>query len=217
MQPRWPSVTSPPDFESVPSRTRGGPTAGCRGRRRRSANSWRLPTPPVSHHRRHRAGTAPVGPGPGQNRSIARTFAALAALWLAMGVSSASASAVVNTIPVGSGPDCVSSDGTHVWVANYCDGTVREIQITASTPTPKVSVTDNTPGVSAGGDLIFTRPGLSAGHQSTGPAQMTGAGGASGNRFIAARRSVAPADFTARPSGLSEPGLSACGRISGRG
>ena len=42
----------------------------------------------------------------------------LAAVWLAIGVSSASAAAVVNTIPVGSEPVGVSSDGTHVWVAN---------------------------------------------------------------------------------------------------
>ncbi len=39
----------------------------------------------------------------------------------------ASTGTVVNTIPVGSGARGVSSDGTHVWVTNYDDGTVSEI------------------------------------------------------------------------------------------
>ncbi len=53
----------------------------------------------------------------------------LAALGLAIGVSSASAAAVVKTIKVGSTPYGVSSDGTRVWVANPFENTVGEIQI----------------------------------------------------------------------------------------
>ena len=39
----------------------------------------------------------------------------------------ASTGAVVQTIGVGSAPDGVSSDGTHVWVANTEDDTVTEL------------------------------------------------------------------------------------------
>jgi YVTN family beta-propeller protein len=60
-------------------------------------------------------------------------LAVLAALCLAMGVPSASAAAVVNTIPVGMLPDSVSSDGTHVWVANNLDDTVSEIEASSGT------------------------------------------------------------------------------------
>lgn len=50
---------------------------------------------------------------------LAGAFAVMAALGLAIGVSSASAAAVVRTIKVGRGTDPrVSSDGTHVWVTN---------------------------------------------------------------------------------------------------
>jgi Putative Ig domain len=45
-----------------------------------------------------------------------------------------SAAAVVNTIPVGSCAVGVSSDGTHVWVANDGDDTVSEIQISPAAP-----------------------------------------------------------------------------------
>ncbi|MGO9790092.1 MAG: hypothetical protein ACLP8S_11570, partial [Solirubrobacteraceae bacterium] len=67
----------------------------------------------------------------------------------------ASTGMVVNTIPVGSCAVGVSSDGTDVWVANDGDDTVSEIQI-SSASTPTVAVIDNTPGVSTGGDLVFT-------------------------------------------------------------
>ena len=42
----------------------------------------------------------------------------------------ASASAVIKTITVGVSPTAVSSDGTHVWVANNGDGTVTELNAT---------------------------------------------------------------------------------------
>ncbi len=40
---------------------------------------------------------------------------------------------VLRTIPVGNGPDAISSDGTHVWVANGTDGTVTEIDAATGT------------------------------------------------------------------------------------
>jgi len=40
----------------------------------------------------------------------------------------AAASKVINTIKVGSYPYAVSSDGTHVWVANVAENTVSEIE-----------------------------------------------------------------------------------------
>lgn len=60
-------------------------------------------------------------------------FAVLAAVWVAMGVSSASAAAVVETIPVGGLPYGVSLNGTHVWVANADDDTVSEIDASTGT------------------------------------------------------------------------------------
>jgi len=33
----------------------------------------------------------------------------------------------VATIPVGAGPDAVSSDGTHVWIADYLTNSLIEI------------------------------------------------------------------------------------------
>ncbi len=62
----------------------------------------------------------------------------LAAVWLAMAVSSASASAVINTILVGNGPDGVSSDGTHVWVTSQAG--VSEIDAATGTVVKTIAV-----------------------------------------------------------------------------
>ncbi len=43
------------------------------------------------------------------------------------GAPPASAGTVIQTIGVGSEPGAVSSDGTHVWVANYTGNTVTEL------------------------------------------------------------------------------------------
>ena len=64
----------------------------------------------------------------------------MAALWLAIGVCSASAAAVVKTIKVGSGPAGVSSDGTHVWVANCGGGAVSEIDASTGTVVSTITV-----------------------------------------------------------------------------
>jgi YVTN family beta-propeller protein len=55
-------------------------------------------------------------------------LASLTAAACCLGVSSADAAGVIRTIPVGSLPEGVSSDGTHVWVTNEEEETVREIE-----------------------------------------------------------------------------------------
>ena len=79
----------------------------------------------------------------------------LAAVWLAIGVSSASASAVVNTIPVGSDPYGVSSDGTHVWVTNNGGGTVSEIDASTGTVVKTITVGSGPWGVSSVGGHVW--------------------------------------------------------------
>jgi len=72
-----------------------------------------------------------------------------------MGVSSASAAAVVNTIPVGSDPEGVSSDGTHVWVANYAGDTVSEIDASTGTVVNTIPVGSLPRGVSSDGTHVW--------------------------------------------------------------
>ena len=79
----------------------------------------------------------------------------LAALWLAVGVSSASAAAVVKTIPVGSDPGAVSSDGTHVWVANSGGGTVSEIDASTGTVVNTIPVGTDPVAVSSDGTNVW--------------------------------------------------------------
>ncbi len=75
----------------------------------------------------------------------------MAALWLAVGVCSASAAAVVKTIKVGSGPAGVSSDRTHVWVANSGGDTVSEIDASTGTVVRTITVGSGPWGVSSEG------------------------------------------------------------------
>ena len=80
----------------------------------------------------------------------------LAAVWLAIGVSSASAAAVVNTIPVGNGARGVSSDGGHVWVANWDDG-LRSVRSTrrSGTVVNTIPVGSDPFGVSSDGTHVW--------------------------------------------------------------
>ena len=78
-----------------------------------------------------------------------------AAVWLAIGLSSASAAAVVNTIPVGNGARGVSSDGAHVWVANWDDGTVSEIDASSGTVVNTIPVGSDPFGVSSDGTHVW--------------------------------------------------------------
>lgn len=82
-------------------------------------------------------------------------LAVLAALWLAIGASAASAAAVINTIPVGTHPYGVSSDGTHVWVANVDDGTVSEIAASTGTVVKTITVGSGPHGVSSDGTHVW--------------------------------------------------------------
>ena len=70
---------------------------------------------------------------------LAAAVAITAAVCLTAGMPAASASTVVNTIPVGSDPFGVSSDGTHVWVANAGDGTVTELDAATGAVIQKMS------------------------------------------------------------------------------
>ena len=90
----------------------------------------------------------------------------MAALGLAIGVCSGSAAAVVKTIKVGSHPVGVSSDGTHVWVTNYDDGTVSEIDASTGTVVNTINVGSRPPGVSSDGTHVWVTNaggGLSSG------------------------------------------------------
>ena len=62
-------------------------------------------------------------------------LATVAVATCCVGVSSAAAAGVINTIPVGFGPVGVSSDGTHVWVTNADDPERTVSEIEASTGT----------------------------------------------------------------------------------
>src|SRR5665213_42208 len=66
-------------------------------------------------------------------RSLRIGFAGLVLLCVTLSASLASqatgalAAAVTQTISVGNCPQAVSADGTYVWVANYCDSSVTEL------------------------------------------------------------------------------------------
>jgi len=72
-----------------------------------------------------------------------------------VGVSSAAAAGLIRTIPVGSIPRGVSSDGTHVWVTNYWEGTVSEIEASSGTVIRTIKVGNNPYGVSSDGTHVW--------------------------------------------------------------
>jgi YVTN family beta-propeller protein len=82
-------------------------------------------------------------------------LATIAVAACCVGVSSASATAVVNTIPVGSSPWGVSSDGTHVWVANTQESTVSEIDASTGTVVITIPVGGKPAYVSADGTHVW--------------------------------------------------------------
>jgi YVTN family beta-propeller protein len=71
------------------------------------------------------------------------------------GAPSASAAKVVRTIPVGSLPYAVSSDGTHVWVANEGDGTVTEIDASTGVVVQTITVGADPSAVSSDGTHVW--------------------------------------------------------------
>ncbi len=71
-------------------------------------------------------------------------------------VSSAAAAEGIRTIPVGSHPLFVSSDGTHVWTANpYYDNTVSEIEALSGSVIRTIPVGDVPAGVSSDGTHVW--------------------------------------------------------------
>ena len=79
------------------------------------------------------------------------------ALVCSAAASSAAASppTVINTIKVGSDPYSVSSDGTHVWVANYGEDTVSEIEAATGKVINTIEVGSNPFGVSSDGTDVW--------------------------------------------------------------
>ncbi len=76
-------------------------------------------------------------------------LAAMAVAACCVGVSSAAAAGLIRTIPVGNEPYGVSSDGTHVWVANSDGGTVSEIEASSGAVIRTIPVGSYPYGVSS--------------------------------------------------------------------
>ncbi len=75
-----------------------------------------------------------------------------------VGVSSVAAEGI-HTIPVGSYPEGVSSDGTHVWVATLFEDTVSEIEASSGTVIRTISVGSHPVGVSSDGTHVWVANG----------------------------------------------------------
>ena len=81
--------------------------------------------------------------------------AAVAVAACCVGVSSAAAAEVIRTIRVGLYPDAVSSDGTHVWVANSGEHTVSEIEASSGAVIRTIEVGLFPRGVSSDGTHVW--------------------------------------------------------------
>ena len=84
---------------------------------------------------------------------LAAAAAVAAAFCLVAGVPAASASTVVQTIPVGPDPYSVSSDGTHVWVTGA--GTVTELDASTGAVVQTIPVADGADFVSSDGTHVW--------------------------------------------------------------
>ena len=71
------------------------------------------------------------------------------------GAPRASAATVVQTIPVGRNPLGISSDGTHVWVANEGDSTVTEIDALTGAVVQTIGVGSQPTGVSSDDGAVW--------------------------------------------------------------
>ncbi len=92
---------------------------------------------------------------PGAVRLTGVLVAAVAVAACCVGVSSAAAEEVIRTIPVGSTPYGVSSDGTHVWVANWEENTVSEIEASSGEVIRTIPVGSTPRGVSSDGTHVW--------------------------------------------------------------
>ncbi len=86
---------------------------------------------------------------------FALLVAAVAVAVCCVGVSSAAAEEGIRTIPVGSGPLGISSDGTHVWVTNVFEATVSEIEASSGTVIRTIPVGEVPAGVSSDGTHVW--------------------------------------------------------------
>ena len=91
--------------------------------------------------------------GCGAGRLIGALLAALAASCVA--ASSAGAKEVIKTITVGSVPRAVSSDGTHVWVTDWGENTVSEIEASSGKVINTIKVGEKPYGVSSDGTHVW--------------------------------------------------------------
>jgi DNA-binding beta-propeller fold protein YncE len=82
--------------------------------------------------------------------------AAVAVAACCIGVSSAAATGVIRTIPVGGGPYGVSSDGTHVWVTSGSGDAVSEIDASSGTVVNTITLNSGNQGdVSSDGTHVW--------------------------------------------------------------
>jgi YVTN family beta-propeller protein len=90
-------------------------------------------------------------------RDAGRTIGVLltVAAMCCVAASSAAASEVINTINVGVYPSGVSSDGTHVWVTNYAEDTVSEIEASTGKVINTINVGEGPDGVSSDGTHVW--------------------------------------------------------------
>jgi DNA-binding beta-propeller fold protein YncE len=80
---------------------------------------------------------------------------AVAVAAFCVGASAAAATEVIRTIPVGNEPYAVSSDGTHVWVANFGPFTVGEIEAPSGELIRTTPVGSAPSGVSSDGAHVW--------------------------------------------------------------
>jgi YVTN family beta-propeller protein len=91
--------------------------------------------------------------GSGAGRMIELLATVLAACCVV--ASPAAATEVIRMIPVGREPFAVSSDGTHVWVANYESSTVSEINASTGTVENTIEVGSGPVSVSSDGTHVW--------------------------------------------------------------
>jgi YVTN family beta-propeller protein len=87
---------------------------------------------------------------------------ALTTVMMVGGALPAPAATVIQTITVGSYPYAVSSDGTHVWVANYNDNTVSELNASTGSVIQTIPVGAKPDAVSSDGTHVWVTNGSSS-------------------------------------------------------